>query len=58
MSHQSQHDLNLAQFFREFYQLSRQTKNLDDFLEKSKEQLGSVLETLGLSNHTWKTQKV
>ena len=46
MSHQSQHDLNLAQFFREFYQLSRQTKNLDDFLEKSKEQLGSVLETL------------
>ena len=46
MSHQSQHDLNLTQFFREFYQLSRQTKNLDDFLEKSKEQLGSVLETL------------
>ena len=46
MSHQSQHDLNLAQFFREFYQLSRQTKNLDDFLEKSKAQLGSVLETL------------
>ena len=46
MSHQSQHDLNLTQFFREFYQLSRQTKNLDDFLEKSKEQLESVLETL------------
>ena len=46
MSHQSRHDLNLAQFFREFYQLSRHTKNLDDFLEKAKEQLGSVLETL------------
>ena len=58
MSHQSQHDLNLAQFFREFYQLSRQTKNLDDFLEKAKEQLGSVLETLGVSNYTWKKQKV
>ena len=46
MSHQSQHDLNLTEFFREFYHLSRKTKNLDDFLEKSKEQLGSVLETL------------
>ena len=46
MSHQSQHDSNLTEFFREFYHLSRKTKNLDDFLEKSKEQLGSVLETL------------
>ena len=58
MSHQSQHDLNLTEFFREFYHLSRKTKNLDDFLEKSKEQLGSVLETLGGSNHTWKKQKI
>ena len=46
MSHQSQPKTNLEQFFRDVYQLSLQTKNEDDFLEKSTAQLGAIVERL------------
>ena len=43
MSHQP---TNFNQFFRECYELYRQAKNQDDFLNKANEQLGEIIERL------------